>query len=219
MSTRMLRHCLVFALVLLVSVAGFGQMRSGKFGVGLAGTASLLQCDYSKTDMKYGGGISLSYSMTEYLGLRSTFLFDQMQFTNGISGEKFNTNVFSGNAYLSLDMMPNSSINPFVLAGVGRAYFDGKGLDGVTDLVGSSFDLHMIAGGGFDIFMNEFISATVMGEYVITGNDWYDGLKAGGASDSYARISLQFRYYFFDEGFVSQMLEALKERYRPKGKK
>jgi hypothetical protein len=226
MSTRMLRYGLIFVLVLLVASVGTSQMRSGKFGVGLAGTGSLLQSDFSQTNMKYGGGLSLSYSMTEYLGLRSTFLMDQMQFrydaaTSGqlVQGSKYLMNVFSMNVYLSLDMMPSSSVNPFVVAGIGRAYFDGKGIDGISDVTGSSWDLHMIVGGGFDVFMNEFISATVMGEYVVTGTDYLDGYKNGTANDSYARIGLQVRYYFFDEGFLTQMLEALKDRYKGKGKK
>jgi len=128
-------------------------------------------------------------------------------------------NVFSMNAYLSLDMMPSSSINPFVVGGIGRAYFDGKGINGIDDVTGSSWDLHYIAGGGFDIFLNEFISATVMGEYVITGSDRYDGYVNGTANDSYARIGIQLRYYMFDQDFLTKMLEALKDRYKGKGKK
>lgn len=218
MSTRMLRYGLIFVLVLLVASVGTSQMRSGKLGVGLAGTGSMLQCDYSQTNMKYGGGLSLSYSVTEYVGLRSTFLMDQMQFQPP-SGNKYLMNVFSMNVYLSLDMMPSSSVNPFVVAGLGRAYFDGKGIDGITDVTGSSWDLHMLIGGGLDVFMNEFLSATVMGEYVLTGSDYLDGYKFGTAKDSYARIGLQVRYYFFDEGFLTKMLDALKDRYKGKGKK
>lgn len=226
MSTRMLRYGLVFVLVLLVAATGMSQMRSGKFGVGLAGTATMPQFDASKTETKFGGGLSLSYSMTEYIGLRASFLMDQMQFQyNGpvtsvmAPGNKYLMNVFSMNTYLSLDMMPNSSINPFVVGGIGRAYFDGKGINGIDDVTGSSWDLHYIAGGGFDIFLNEFISATVMGEYVITGSDRYDGYVNGTANDSYARIGIQLRYYMFDQDFLTKMLEALKDRYKGKGKK
>jgi hypothetical protein len=166
MSTRTLRYVQVVMLVLLVASLGTSQMRSGKFGVGLAGTASIPQFDASQSETKFGGGLSLSYSMTEYIGLRSSFLMDQMQFTGStpsMLGNKYLMNVFSLNAYLSLDMMPSSSINPFIVGGVGRAYFDGKGIDGVLDVTGSSWDLHFLVGGGFDIFLNEFISATVMG--------------------------------------------------------
>jgi hypothetical protein len=222
MSTRTLRYVQVVMLVLLVASLGTSQMRSGKFGVGLAGTASIPQFDASQSETKFGGGLSLSYSMTEYIGLRSSFLMDQMQFTGStpsMLGNKYLMNVFSLNAYLSLDMMPSSSINPFIVGGVGRAYFDGKGIDGVLDVTGSSWDLHFLVGGGFDIFLNEFISATVMGEYVMTGSDWYDGLVAGTAKDSYARVGLQLRYYMFDQDFLTKMLEALKDRYKGKGKK
>ena len=213
MVMRSIRIGSVAVLVLLLVATAPGQMRSGKLGVGFSGTGCLLQSDYSKSNMKYGGGLSLSYSVTQYLGLRSTFLFDQMQFTNGNTGEQFNVNVFSGNMYLSLDMMPNSSINPFVVAGAGRAYYNGKGIDGTTQLPGAGFDLHLLAGGGFDIFLSEFLSMTIMGEYVMTGSDTYDGLKNGNANDNYARVSIQFRYYFFDQDFVTKLLEAMKHRY------
>jgi hypothetical protein len=212
MATRMLRSATVIVLLFLLVAPGLAQMRSGKFGVGVAGTASLLQCDVKNTKMGYGGGLSLSYSMTEYLGVRSTFLFDQMTYPSFgafsfAAGTEIPVNVVSANIGLSLDMMPNSTINPFITAGVGRALLASKEIP-------STFDMHFYGGGGFDIFLSEFLSVTVSGEYVMTGSDLYDGVKAGSANDSYARIGLQVRYYFFDQDFITKLLEALKNRYK-----
>jgi hypothetical protein len=208
MATRMLRYALVFVLLLLLIVPGMGQMRSGKFGVGVAGTASLLQCDIKNPTMSYGGGLSLSYSMTEYLGLRSTFLFDQAKYPSYVTpGTEIILNVVSANIGLSLDMMPNSTVNPFITAGVGRALFGSKETP-------TTFDLHFYGGGGFDIFLSEFLSVTVAAEYVISGSDYYDAYKYGSANDSYARVGLQVRYYFFDQDFITKLLEALKSRYK-----
>jgi hypothetical protein len=49
----------------LVSAAALGQMRSNKFGVGVSGSYFLLQADYTAKP-SYGGGVDLSYSVTEY---------------------------------------------------------------------------------------------------------------------------------------------------------
>jgi opacity protein-like surface antigen len=215
MRTRSTRISIVSLILLLAASSLFGQMRSGKLGVGVSGTGSLLQTDFSKNTMKYGGGLSLSYSLTEYIGLRSTFLFDQADFTDARSTPTvdYTVNMFSGNVYLSLDLMPNSSVNPFLLAGVGRAYYSTRNIGGTGPLTNAAFDIHLLMGGGFDIFLSEFLSVTVQGEYVMVGSDYYDGLKAGAVNDNMSRVSLQVRYYFFDQSFVTKLLEAMKHRY------
>ena len=95
---------------------------------------------------------------------------------------------------------------------------DGKGV--------SSFDVNWGGGLGLEYFPNEFWSITLMGEYVMTGSAYYAGSGAytvgnlpfnvNPSIDSYARLSLQFRYYFFDQGFITKLLQAQRDRLKHK---
>jgi len=219
MTTRMLR--LVAVCVLLVTAAGLssGQLRSGKFGVGAAGSAYLFTGSDRPTKLTtYGGGISISYSPMEYVGIRSMWAYGQLGWKNAAGGQEY-TDLFSGNFYLSLDMMPNSEFNPFLLAGAGYVLFVPRAADGTYyfSAKSSDTDLQYLLGGGVEYFPSEFISLTGQFEYAMTNLKTYAGYTAYEKStNSYMRVSLQVRYYFFDQDFITKLLEALKERYEGK---
>jgi hypothetical protein len=74
-------------------------------------------------------------------------------------------------------------------------------------------------GAGIDYFLNEFWSITGMGEYVFTGSRYFAGSTAGvGPSaaninnDSFMRVSLQVRYYFFDQTFITKLLKTQRDK-------
>jgi hypothetical protein len=201
------------AAVFMITGTAFCQLRTDKLGVGLTGTGSSFRGDSPSSGTRYGGCLSLMYSVASHIGIRATFQFDQMQFTQDVTRFQYVIHVLSGNLALSYDFMPNSRLNPFLLAGIGRAYDSGIGIDQQTILPGSGFDVHLLVGGGLDFFASEFVSMTLMEEYVMTGSDLYDGLKAGGGNDRYLRTSVQIRYYFFDETFLKKILDAMKHRY------
>lgn len=123
--------------------------------------------------------------------------------------------MMSLNFYLSIDLMPNSSFNIFLLGGGGGVFYDPKNENGSRAAYISSFDMNYIGGLGADIFLSEFWSVTLMGEYVLTNSQYYNGPRNSG-NDSFARGSIQIRYYFFDQSFISKLFEAEHERSKRK---
>jgi hypothetical protein len=52
-----------------------------------------------------------------------------------------------------------------------------------------------------------------MGEYVLTNSQYYAGrVDNNTTKDSFMRVSLQIRYYFFDPAFIAKMLDAQRDR-------
>jgi hypothetical protein len=205
---------IIISLVLLsiLLIPAWGQTRVGKFGVGVEGSGQFLMGAGSFTpSLGLGGGVSMSYSIMEYLGLRGKFSTNQISWAIS-GGPVIKTDLMSLSLYLSGDLMPNSTINPFVIAGGGMIFFDPKFDDGTPAAV-SSGDMNFIGGAGVDYFLNEFWSITLMGEYVITGSPYYAGSSiAAAGNDSFLRGSLQIRYYFFDQAFITRLLDAQRER-------
>jgi len=210
---------LCFAIVTLSNPAT-AQMRSGKLGVGVGGSAYLFNSDIGDGLMKAGGGLTLSYSAMEHLGLRALFGFGQL----GWKTPDLHTNtttMLSGNLYLSYDMIPHGSFNPFIFVGGGAAYFDPRSDQG-ADLSSSNmakFTPTASGGVGFDYFFSEFFSMTLSGEFVMTTTDKLDAwtiTKNQGISESFSRVNLEFRYYFFDQDYITKLLEALQARYKGK---
>ncbi len=215
---------LVVACVAILSTYTIGQTRSGKFGVGVDASGQyVLGAGSPSSGVGPGGGISLFYSPWEYIGLRSNLVYNQLSWTALGTGKSISTDVMSDNLYLSFDMAPNSSFNPFIFAGGGIAVFDpqdeyfGTRAFGPTD-----FDIHYGGGVGFDYFLSEFWSVTLAGEYVMTGSKNYVGSHSISdftsiltGNDSFARVSLQIRYYFFDENFITKLLKAQRDRLKP----
>ena len=123
--------------------------------------------------------------------------------------------MMSLNFYLSIDLFPNSSFNIFLLGGGGPAFYDPKTENGSRAVGVSSFDMNYIGGLGVDIFPNEFWSITLMGEYVLTNSKYYNG-PVNSNNDSFLRGSIQIRYYFFNQSFVSKLFDAEHERSKNK---
>jgi hypothetical protein len=182
----------------------------GKLGVGVEGSGQyILGAGNVNTSPAVGYGLNMNYSMTEGLGIRSKFIYNQLSWkTTG--GTSITTDLMSLNLYFSGDLMPNSAFNIFVLGGGGIAMYEPRAPDGSRTTL-SSFDVHYIGGLGADYFLSEFWSITVMGEYVMTNARWYNG-PASPDNDSFLRGSIQIRYYFFDQSFIVKLLQAQRER-------
>jgi hypothetical protein len=191
------------------------QMRSGKLGVGAGGAYYLFQSDRDKAKPSFGGALDVTYSMTEYLGLRVAVGGGQLRTESGSS--TFSTMLVHAHLGLSLDLSPNGSVNPFLFVGAAGQYADPRlatgeaiaGRDGKKSLLGNA-----VGGAGLDIFFSEFFSMTLAAEGSLPMTDRLDGLYGGTNKDMFQRISLGFRYYFFDQDFIARMLKALEERYR-----
>jgi len=194
-----------------------GQTRVGKLGVGVESSMQyVLGAGSVKAEPGFGGGINLSLSLMEGISLRSKIALNQLSWKIGT--KSITTDFMSLNGYLSGDFMPNSSFNIFPFVGGGIVFFDPKDeAMGVrpSNVVVSSFDIQYSGGLGFEYFPNEFWSITLMPEYVMTNSRYYNG-PANADNDSFARVSLQFRYYFFDESFITDLLKAHRERLKPK---
>ncbi len=215
------------AIVLCLGVVAFsnsspGQMRSGKLGIGASGSLYLFNSNISDGLMKPGGGLSLSYSATENLGLRAMFGGGQLGWKSP-DGHTNTTTILSGNLYVSYDMVPHGTFNPFLFVGGGGSYFDPRsdlGTDLGTNLVNfSKFTPSASGGVGFDYFFSEFFSMTISGEFVMTTTDKLDAQmvsKNFGASETFTRVNLEFRYYFFDQEYITKLIQALQARYKGK---
>ncbi|HVN47557.1 MAG TPA: hypothetical protein VMU30_01925 [Bacteroidota bacterium] len=235
MKQRRSTAVLVLACVTMFSMYAIGQTRSGKFGVGIDASGQyVLGAGSPSSGIGPGGGVSLFYSPWESIGLRSNLVYNQLSWTALGTGKSITTDVMSDNLYLSFDMAPNSSFNPFIFAGGGVAVFDPKDeylgfRNNSTTPLPSNFDINYGGGVGFDYFFSEFWSVTLMGEYVMTGSQYYVGSHSASdfnlnaspvtsnlnSNDSFARVSLQIRYYFFDENFITKLLKAQRDRLKP----
>ena len=202
-------------LVIMLVVVGVtrSQMRSNKLGVGFGGAYILSQTDRDPRS-SFGGSMDVTYSMIEYLSLRGTFGVGHLR-TKDATGN-YLTLLMNANLGLAFDMAPSSSLNPFLFVGVSGLYADPRygtgaailGTDGKRSLLVSGS-----AAAGLDIFFSEFFSMTVAGEWYVPVSDRIDGLTLGTKKDMFERVTVGFRYYFFDQTFITRMLEALKERY------
>ncbi len=211
---------IVLCLALVVySSSSYGQMRSGKLGVGVAGSLYLFNPNIGDGLMKGGGGASLSYSVMEHVGLRAMLGAGQLGWKDKIDPSLTNTTtLLSANVYVSYDIIPHGTFNPFLFAGLGGIYFDPR-----QDQVGTylqtnydKIDINYLGGVGFDIFFSEFVSMTLSGEYAITNTDRLDNKKTPGTNNTYSRVNLEFRYYFFDQDYVTKLIQALQARYKGK---
>lgn len=203
-------------LIFILIAPGFGQTRVGKLGVGVEGSMQYgLGAGTITSNAGFGGGVNLSYSLLEGLSLRSKFVVNQLAWTSNLD-KSTTTDIISLSGYLGVDLLPNSSINPFLLGGGAFVFYEAKNADGSRRLT-SSFDVNYIGGLGADFFPNEFWSITIMGEYVMTYSAYYvgnTGTVVDNNNDSYLRASLQLRYYFFDELFVTKLLETQRDRIK-----
>jgi hypothetical protein len=193
-----------------------GQTRFGKLGIGVDGSMQyVLGAGSVKASPGFGGGINMSLSLMEGLSLRSKFAVGQLSWEN-TNKKSITTDMMSFNGYLSGDLLPNSSFNIFPFAGGGVVFYDPKDETTGGRYSGpSSFDIQYGGGLGFEYFPNEFWSITLLPEYVMTGSRYFNGPVNAG-TDSYFRASLQIRYYFFDESFITKLLEAHRARLKHK---
>jgi hypothetical protein len=211
MSKSSFCYLISLLLVFILVVPGFGQTRVGKFGVGVDGSMQyVFGAGSVTTSPAIGYGLNMSYSIMEGLSLRSKMAINELSWTNSLN-KTSTTDMMSLNLYLSVDLMPNSSFNLFLLGGGGLAFFDPKTADGSRAAGVSSSDMHYIGGLGADYFLSEFWSITMMGEYVLTNSKYYNG-PVNSDSDTFLRGSIQIRYYLFDQSFITKLLETQRER-------
>lgn len=214
MSKSSFCYLISLLLVFILVVPGFGQTRVGKLGVGVDGSMQyVFGAGSVTTSPAIGYGLNMSYSIMEGLSLRSKIGINQLSWENNLK-QSITTDLMFLNGYLSVDLMPNSSFNIFLLGGGGIVFYDPKQPDG-TRASTTSFDTHYIGGLGADIFLSEFWSVTMMGEYVLTNSKYYNG-PVNSDNDSFLRGSIQIRYYFFDQSFIVKLLEAQRDRSKNK---
>jgi len=207
---------LIILTVAALVVPAHGQMRSNKFGVGASGSYFLLQSDFDSALPSFGGGVDLSYSVIEYMSIRSSLGFGFLQAEDAAGGPTLNSGLIFGNLYLTADFSPNGTFNPFVFVGGSGMYIDARTGDGTSLTSAGSKPIKgtVVGGVGFDLFASEFLSFTVAGEMGLPVSDSFDGRQLGTKKDSFQRISIGIKYYFFDQDFITRMLKALEERYK-----
>lgn len=227
MNNFTIRSLTILVGLVMLSAVATGQMRSNKFGVGVSGSYFLLQSDFTTSKPSFGGGVDLSYSVTEYFSIRSSLgagLLEAktLKDAGGTTiASSMQTSLIYANLYLTADLSPNGEFNPFIFAGGSGVYIDSRasvgGVSGnvlTTGSVGKRMKGTLVGGVGFDFFASEFLSFTLAGEIGLPYSDLVDGYVGGSKKDSYQRISLGIRYYFFDQDFITRMLKALEDRYK-----
>jgi hypothetical protein len=204
-------------LTLVIVIPGFSQTRSGKLGIGVdASMQYMLGAGTTNSSAGFGGGVNFSYSAMENFGIRGNFCYSPLVW-KGVDGTSYSTDIMSLNLYAGSDLMSNSTFNIFPFIGGGIAVFDPRDdrgrrvfIDGIPQ---PSFDYHIIFGLSLDYFLNELWSASLMSEYILTNSQYYAGrVDNNNSKDSFMRVSLQIRYYFFDSTFISKLLDAQRER-------
>ncbi len=225
---NVMRFLVLLTVVGLIATTADAQLRYGKLGIGIAGSGYLPTIDegaatattagISSPGLGMGGGLSFVYSPWEYIAVKGLVGIGQFtyqhQANTTVAKSPSTTTLATLNGYAIVNFMPNSSFNPFLGGGIGYTHIDARTDKGIALVQGGGLqrDISILATGGFDIFFSEFFSVTASADYAIMGTDWIDGLKKGD-NDSYIRAGLEIRYYFFDQAFLTRLLEALKKRY------
>ncbi len=79
MSKPSFSFLLSLLLIFILVTPSFGQTRVGKLGIGVDGSMqNVLGAGSVSSSAGFGGGISVSYSITDGLGLRSKFCINQL---------------------------------------------------------------------------------------------------------------------------------------------
>lgn len=214
MSKSSFSFFLSLVLILVIAAPTSAQTRYGKLGIGADGSMQyILGAGSVKSSAGFGGGFNMSLSLLEGMSLRAKFSANQLSWKN-YQDKSVTTDFLSLNGYLSADLLPNGEFNIFPFVGGGFSFYDPRDSAGIRPTRAiSSFDLQFCAGLGFEYFPNEFWSISLMPEYVLTNSQYYNGPYNTG-NDSYLRVSLQFRYYFFDQSFITKLLEAQRARHK-----
>jgi len=202
-------------LIVIFAAPVTGQTRFGKIGIGVeASMQYALGAGSVDASPGFGGGINMSYSILEGLSFRTRFIVNQLLWK--VDNKSVKTDLMSISGYFSGDMMPNSEFNVFPFIGIGLVFYDPKDeASGGRPPYVSSFDTQFGIGLGFEYFPNEFWSMSLLPEYVMTGSRYFNGPVDAG-KDSYLRVGLQARVYFFDQSFISKLLETLRTRSKRK---
>jgi hypothetical protein len=215
MSKSSFNFCIsIFLIVFLISPI-IGQTRFGKVGAGIEfSTQYVLGAGSVIASPGLGGGINMSVSLLEGLSFRSKFVVNQLAWKT--ENKDITTDLMSIGGCLSGDLMPNSNFNLFPFVSLGFVFYDPKDeTSGGRPQYVTTYDVQFGYGVGCDYFVNEYWSITLMPEYVMTGSRYFNG-PANPGNDSYLRISLQARYYFFDQSFITKLLETLRARTKQK---
>ena len=215
MRTSVLSLAVLVLVSLLVVNLSEAQVRGGKFGVGIAGSYFIPFLDYEKAKPSYGGSAELSYHLIDNFSLRGSFGYVILNAEAEAPFPELSTSMVWGNLSACYDILPNSSVNPFIYVGANGIYYDPKNSDGDPLLFGSSRVKSSAVGGlGLDIFASEFVSFTIVGEGYLPVTDKLDARPEGDVKDFSVRIYLGVKYYFFDQAFLTKMLKAVEERYK-----
>jgi len=221
------RFLFTLVIVGLFVPAADAQLRYGKLGIGAAGSLVLpMTLDFTESTGGLGGGLSVVYSPWENIALKALVGIGQVSYSipanSTVNGVLYTTKTLSTtnmamvNGYVTANFMPNSTFNPFIGIGAGYVYVDartdkGAGIQSVSPP--NRYDFTLLGTGGFDIFFDEFFSVTASVDYGMMQIDALEGYTKGGNKDAYLRAGVELRYYFFDQGFLTRLLEALKKRY------
>ena len=212
----------ILALVLLglCTAALHGQIRQGKFGVGLSGSGNILNSDLPVNQVGYGSSAALTYAVQDHWGFSSDIGFDM--FLGKLSnGNEVSVPTFYGDLSFVYNIAPHRTFNPFIYVGGNlltyypREKTSAGYYDLLTGLNNVSWTVGIIGGFGFDYFLNEFwsVTASVQGGWLLSDN--IDGIPLGG-NDAFGRISIGVRYYLFDKSFVKELIETSKELVKKK---
>jgi hypothetical protein len=215
MSKYSFNSCISIFLILFFVAPVVGQTRFGKVGAGIeCSMQSILGAGSVITTPALGGGINMSVSILEGLSFRSKFVVNRLSWST--ENKDVTTDLMSIGGCFSGDLMPNSNLNIFPFFSVGFVFYDPKDeATGGRPQYVTSYDVQYGFGVGCDYFANEYWSVTLMPEYVMTGSRYFNGPVDPG-NDSYLRVSLQARYYFFDQSFITKLLETLRARTKQK---
>ena len=103
----------ITVLILVITIPGLSQTRSGKLGIGVEGSLQyMLGAGSTHSSPAFGEGLNFSYSALENFGIRGNFCYSPLIW-KGDDGISYSTDIMSLNLYAGSDLMPNSTFNIF----------------------------------------------------------------------------------------------------------
>ncbi len=195
----MFKSILIYASVLLLTAALFADETAGKFGVGLKGGITQYMGDINgaKTGVTYG--VTVHFWFNDYVALG--FEYDKPTISAEKGQEYFKNEMTAIGLSLRFKLLPSSSLNPYLTAGI--LGFENRPKDKNGNLLPEAAaghyqkqDVAIPLGAGLEYFISEMISLNAEAVYNYTRTDWLDDINRGDKSDGWLAATLGLNISF-----------------------
>ena len=188
----------LFGILFLITII-MADETEGKFKIGLKGGGSSYWGDINDHPFGLYYEAGADFWGSNYLGIGANYG------RGFISGEDenhyFKSKLMIGNVLLRVKPWPKFVLNPQLIVGFEGFFFDPKNNRGwsLPNNEAGNYEKTQYAipaGGGFAVFLSEYISLDAEALYHVTFTDYLDDIKKGSKKDGFLTVSGGISFYF-----------------------